>query len=69
MTYAKGAKVETAEERRIRKGAHELLRKILPGFRVPDPKDETAKRAAYQLAKENLHKPWARRYMQQLRHL
>lgn len=64
--FIKGARVETADERLNRKEAARIARNILPGLVVPEPEVETVKRAAYQMAKSNLHKPWARRYMRAL---
>lgn len=50
-----------------RKAAAKLARNMMPAMPVPSPKDEIVKREAYRLAKANRHKPWARRYLRELR--
>lgn len=50
-----------------RKEAAKLARNMIPAMPVPSPEEETVKREAYQLAKANRHKPWARRYLRELR--
>jgi len=51
----------------IRRQAQAIGRKLVPAMPVPErQEDEQMKRDAYQLAKANRHKPWARRYLRQL---
>lgn len=55
-TWARGA----------RKAASQLGRKLVPAMPAPEPEDDQVKRDAYQLARENVHKPWARRYLKNI---
>lgn len=59
VMYARGA----------RKAGSKLARKTIPAMPAPESTDPDAgaKREAYQLAKSNRHKPWARRYLRALR--
>lgn len=53
--------------RKRRKAAAKLGRTMIPAMTVPSPEEEIVKREAYQLAKNNRHKPWARRYLRSIR--
>lgn len=55
--------------RGARKAASKLARTMIPAMPVPSPEDDAVKRAAYQLAKANRHKPWARRYLRSIRYV